>query len=576
MKNPFASIRFAVAACLVLSCAASHAAGPRPLRLVYYYPKDTSPLAGYQERLTSVVGNISEFYRQGMIKNGKGDKTFLLERDAQGKLVFHFVKGSLKLSEHERGKTDGKMNEDIDKALRAEGLDPAKETLLVFSNLLVWDGPKAIEVGPFHGGGGPNDGRCHAYDDPKLDPKLLSSKEPGGWYNRACTIGEFNSHYIGGIAHELGHALGLPHEGPTPDQHAKWGESLMGGGNHTYGEELRGEGKGSYLSNAAATILSRHPLFSGGTGVAKEPDASFEGCSVKQVGDAIQIDGKVKSASTPTAVIGYSDSGNEYTGYTGVAEVKKDGSFSLTVPSHTGPKCSFSLQVCFTDGGHYEALRSSYEKSSEGAMSIEGIAGRLVWSEASKLAGAGQFDQLADLGRSIQRQNPGNAEFTAMRQIAESWAKPKAPANIADMPSSAKSANVSDLAFESATVGWGTLGRDRVTFETTCWPFLSAGGKAYAKGLAAHADSRIALNVDGKWKTLSALLAVQEGSTGSVVFIVKGDGKELYRSKLIRIGDVVPMNVSIEGVKKLEMVTDIGDGSSSNDWSVWLNPKLER
>ena len=37
----------------------------------------------------------------------------------------------------------------------------------------------------------------------------------------------------------------------------------MGAGNHTYGKELRGEGRGTFLTAAAALPLSVHPLFTG-------------------------------------------------------------------------------------------------------------------------------------------------------------------------------------------------------------------------------------------------------------------------------------------------------------------------
>ena len=83
------------------------------------------------------------------------------------------------------------------------------------------------------------------YDDQRLDPRLLSSKAPGGYYGGPCSLGEFNSHYIGGLAHELGHAFGLPHDCQREAERAKRGLSLMGGGNHTYGQEQRGEGPGT-------------------------------------------------------------------------------------------------------------------------------------------------------------------------------------------------------------------------------------------------------------------------------------------------------------------------------------------
>jgi len=57
-----------------------------------------------------------------------------------------------------------------------------------------------------------------------------------------------------GIAHELGHAFALP---IAVNAGMKiLGTSLLGGGNHTYREELRGEGKGSFLTMASAMRLA--------------------------------------------------------------------------------------------------------------------------------------------------------------------------------------------------------------------------------------------------------------------------------------------------------------------------------
>ena len=99
---------------------------------------------------------------------------------------------------------------------------------------------RAIEVGPYVGGGNRLAGTAWVYDDERLDPQLLASQADGGYTGRPCSLGEFNSHYIGGVAHELGHAFGLPHDCQKESDLAR-GLSLMGGGNHTYGQEQRGE-----------------------------------------------------------------------------------------------------------------------------------------------------------------------------------------------------------------------------------------------------------------------------------------------------------------------------------------------
>ena len=81
-----------------------------------------------------------------------------------------------------------------------------------------------------------------------------------GEYGR-ISLGKHNSIFIGGMAHELGHALGLPHCRGSADE-AQLGTALMGSGNRTFGDEIRGEGRGTFLSRAHALRLASHPQFS--------------------------------------------------------------------------------------------------------------------------------------------------------------------------------------------------------------------------------------------------------------------------------------------------------------------------
>jgi len=64
---------------------------------------------------------------------------------------------------------------------------------------------------------------------------------------------------------------------------------------------------------------------------------------------------------------------------------------------------------------------------------------------------------------------------------------------------------------------------------------------------------------------------------GSVVFVVKGDGKELFRSPLIRLADgEVPVDVDLSGIQTLELVTEPGADGKSGDWGIWIAPILVR
>jgi hypothetical protein len=58
--------------------------------------------------------------------------------------------------------------------------------------------------------------------------------------------------------------------------------------------------------------------------------------------------------------------------------------------------------------------------------------------------------------------------------------------------------------------------------------------------------------------------------------VVKGDGKELFRSKVVRDHTAREQKVAVAKVTLLELIVeDAGDGANS-DWAVWLDPRLRR
>jgi hypothetical protein len=63
---------------------------------------------------------------------------------------------------------------------------------------------------------------------------------------------------------------------------------------------------------------------------------------------------------------------------------------------------------------------------------------------------------------------------------------------------------------------------------------------------------------------------------GSVIFIIKADGRELFRSSTVRGAKNAAYNVKIEGVQKLELLVDPAGNGNGNDWGLWLDPMLRR
>jgi hypothetical protein len=185
-------------------------------------------------------------------------------------------------------------------------------------------------------------GLSYAADCDLLDPLLLADTTKHILYgdNRGKfdeTLANFNTDHLGGIAHELGHALSLPHACQTPSEAERVGGSLMGRGCYSYRRERWSPNlRGSSLTFASALRLAAHPLFTqsdrGRKTIAElcVPELRFT-----SIAQRLSAEGKAQSKIGLLAVIAYSDpDGNaDYDATDWVAPVN-DGAFSLTVPEH--------------------------------------------------------------------------------------------------------------------------------------------------------------------------------------------------------------------------------------------------
>jgi hypothetical protein len=107
-----------------------------------------------------------------------------------------------------------------------------------------------------------------------------------------------------------------------------------------------------------------------------------------------------------------------------------------------------------------------------------------------------------------------------------------------------------------------------------------AGGVGVAGDdfIFAHANSVIEYKLKANhWKTFSFAMGLDDiGShdEGGAVYVVKGDGKELFRSGVVR-SMTAPQaaSVSIAGVRKLELIVE-GGASIVSDEAYWIKPSL--
>lgn len=124
--------------------------------------------------------------------------------------------------------------------------------------------------------------------------------------------------------------------------------------------------------------------------------------------------------------------------------------------------------------------------------------------------------------------------------------------------------------------GWGD-GGPRLNQSITGGK-LQVKEKTYERGIGTHAPSEIVFGLDGKVVRFKALAGVDKagGNAASVVFRVEGDGKELFKSKVLTMNsDPVTIDVDTSGVKELTLVVDPYENFSW-DHADWLNLEFVR
>lgn len=546
---------------------------PRPLKCVYFTPSDCKPYPDRAERLFRVMTYVQEFYRREMERNGFGPLTFELEEATPGKLKLYEVRAPKPMVEYGR-ESAWSVRAVVADALKKQGIDVGKEVIVIFQQGLLWKDGKAEEVSSFVGSGSPFNGTAWFYDDPMLDPDKLSSKEPGGYYHRPCSVGEFNSHYIGGIAHELGHALTLPHDCETSVERAALGSALMGGGNHTFGRELRGEGKGAFLTYSEALRLSVVPAISGQTPQRRALDVSLVDLRAKRSGErSVTLTGKIETARPVLGVIVYDDldsRASDYDAKTWCVRPNEDGTFTVEL-TEVAPEPS-ELRVCVVRDVDTQLLFRVALNPDGSENEFDPIASSMT---LRKISTAFSEKDVAALTKLAEKDYANDeAAQTLCRDLVKVLAKTNSTALDSPKEAAASDAsfNLTNASFTRENVGWSRLTRN-AHFDGS---LLQVGGRGFASGLSAHAPSVLETSLGRKWKRFEFSYGLQSGSPGSVVFVVRGDGRELFRSAVVKDHDLHTESVDVSNVDVLQLVTEDGGNGNTSDHSLWIEPILTR
>jgi len=548
--------------------------GERLLHVIAWRTNDREYPADQRARLDRIMTHIQDFYRREMERHGFGPRSIRLDRDSAGKLVVHEVVGEGAWGDYD-GPDGHRIRKECVPVMRAKGIDIDRETVMIFTNLAEWDPDKLTfrHKSPYYAGGGPRQGTAWQLDSPELDTANLAAKEPlvqDGQYGR-ISLGKHNSIFIGGIAHELGHALGLPHCRERPDE-AVHGTALMGSGNRTYGDELRGEGKGSFLTLAHALRLASHPQFSGSVkGLGPATRASLTDLAVEPAADrrSFRLTGRVAGEPPVYAVVGYLDpaGGGDYDARTVSAVPDAEGRFALDcaalVPGRTA---ELRLVACHANGAT-SVIGQPYAVAKDGTADVETM--QVAFGLAPFL------EVLAAEGPEAARRvapadGPAGRFASAVLRGVAQGRETVDPATAA--------ASLTTLALSLATPAEATVGWLKPAYDHLPRPeaVIEAGGRMYERGIYAHAPARHRYDLGGTWRRLRGECGLPTQSGGSVVFVIKADGREAFRSAKLVPGRTVAYDVDVAGVKVLELVTEDGGDGNGADWGVWLAPELTR
>ena len=259
------------------------------LNVVYFLGSDTEPVPDYERRLSELLLYLQQFYGREMQRHGYGARSFGLDIKSPGRvnIIEYKAKNPAAHYPYENG-GGWKAAQELEEFFKANpDRKKSQHTLVIMPT---WNDEKS---GPDNPGGVPFYGmgrNCFALDYPAFDIKHLGQK---------TREGQLLTKWYGGLAHELGHGLNLPHNHQTASDGKKYGTALMGAGNYTFGTSP------TFLTPASCALLDACEVFSV-TPAQKfyegRPEVEIKDTAISFKGDQILISGSYKSPQTVKAL----------------------------------------------------------------------------------------------------------------------------------------------------------------------------------------------------------------------------------------------------------------------------------
>ncbi len=540
------------------------------LHIFYVTFKDRPALDDYQERYHYILSNIQAFYADQMKANGFPPLTFALEKNDKGKLNINEIFIDQESGKLNKGEIKNKAYEIAKKILSDKGLNFKNEHIVIIYQL-----PNSLS--PYDGKGNAIQGVVWVCDAETLAPWYLDKKDKMP-QDQKRSLGDNSSLYMGGLAQEIGSSLGLLHTREN-FQFSPFGSALMNLGNYHYGEELRHEGKGTFLMPVDALMLASSPLFNQKESSILDNVAPLDLAELKvsRSDEGTRINGKIVSEKPYYGLSVHLSPLKDSTFYslgTG-AFVDENGNFDVLVPrKQTRPLEDLHLSLLHLDGSKSSIDIPIWTR--ENQIESPHIANQTLMKPVYKAWQAGEIDECRRiLGEMLEKKdNPemiywANLWLRKLNSLNEQ--RTKTPAELTEK----KLISLVDAKPELAQVGWGvplwdnTLGPERIVF-----PYLMGYGVPN-RYIFLHAPATITFTLDQKWDLLTARVGMMNDKKGTITFSFLLDGKKVHETPVLSDGASVPIKLNVKGASVLSIqVGNAGDGNA-NDWGIIGDPELK-
>ena len=282
------------------------------LNVIYFKPSDVENVENYHERLSGFMLYVQDYYEQWTSHWGYGDKTFGLLTDEDRIKITH-IEGDHPVSEYPNDGGGFTVREEVRDYFESNpDAEPDSKHYMVFMPEPNWEPEGGL---PYYG-----IGRWSFVVD--VGQNEEDAPNDGG-----------------GAAHELGHALNLPHNAHRASRRNELGAALMHNGNNVWNN--RGGATATSLTEASAAILNVNQVFNKDGGeFYQSVDVSLRRATGTHGSGSIRVTGSFDTdAPVNKAVVLFDPAGGgNYDRVEWTTPVIQEDSFSVTVPYNELPQ----------------------------------------------------------------------------------------------------------------------------------------------------------------------------------------------------------------------------------------------